>query len=294
MAAESSTIDADTFAQAALQLIKDKNTIELINVVKQVSYFNENSSILLQKLNEYCLNNIIVNVKQDGNTAAMDFLMWSLMNSISSLSVARKRLWKDPSVLQALYKTLKDANESKNKKLQKVTTSFLSTMLIGAGHVYFDEVAKVGLIKLLNDIISGDVFNEETFKAVICCFSLLCDGTVSCKQQLIDHKVADAMLKMGETHPLIDEDLCNLAALTYDDLLALKMSHSIGRNKFLKSHVSDKVVCSNSKCLKPQDEVKFKKCSRCKVTVYCSKECQIEHWKQGGHHKQCQDVKASK
>lgn len=32
-------------------------------------------------------------------------------------------------------------------------------------------------------------------------------------------------------------------------------------------------------CQKPQEkENKFKKCSRCKLSYYCSKECQINHW----------------
>lgn len=29
------------------------------------------------------------------------------------------------------------------------------------------------------------------------------------------------------------------------------------------------------------------RCSRCKVTSYCSQDCQKEHWKSGGHKKQC-------
>ena len=30
-----------------------------------------------------------------------------------------------------------------------------------------------------------------------------------------------------------------------------------------------------------------KTCSRCKVTCYCSKECQVNHWKRGGHKEVC-------
>jgi MYND finger. len=291
MAKEIKTFDADVFAANTSKCIKESNLVELINIVRQVNSYNDNSSITLQKLTEYCYTDIIACLSQDNVDSSMEFLMWSLLSAIGSLTVTRKRLWKEQRVLPALYASMKNANVIKNKKVQKVTTSFLSTVLIGANLSYYDSVAELGFIKLLGDIISGDVFNEETFKSVICCFSLLCDGSLKCKQQLVDQKIADAMLKMGETHPLIDEDLMNLAALTYDDLSALKMSHSIGRNKFLKSQVSNQVVCSNSKCLKPQGGVKFKKCSRCKVTLYCSKECQVAHWKLGGHHKQCQEPK---
>lgn len=33
----------------------------------------------------------------------------------------------------------------------------------------------------------------------------------------------------------------------------------------------------------------FKKCSRCKQACYCSKECQLQHWK-NGHKKECKAV----
>ena len=291
MAEETTAFDADAFAANTSNCIKEGNIVELINIVRQVNSYNNNSSVTLQKLTEYCYTDIITCLSQDDLNASMEFLMWSLLSAIGSLTVTRKRLRKEQGVLPALYTSMKNANMVKNKKVQKVTTSFLSTALIGANLSYYDCVAELGFIKLLGEIISGDVFNEETFKSAICCFSLLCDGSLKCKQQLLEQKIADAMLKMGETHPLIDEDLMNLAALTYDDLSALKMDHSIGRNKFLKSHVASQVVCSNSKCLKQQGDVKFKKCSRCKVTLYCSKDCQIAHWKLGGHHKQCQEPK---
>lgn len=289
MAAEiNKSFDAEAFASTTLKYIKERNKIELIGIVRDVNDYNKNSSVMLQKLTEYCFKEIVKCLNQEENDPSMEYLMWSLLTAVSSIQVARKLMWKESTILPVLYLSLKLANESKNRKLQKVTTSLLSTLLIGAGLSYFDVIAELGFIKLLNDIISGNEFHEDMFKSVICCLSLLCDGSLACKKQLNDLKVADSMLKMGEIHPLHDEDLLNLAAMTYDDLSALKMSHSIGRNKFLKSQVSDRVVCSNSKCLKPQSDVKFKKCSRCKVTLYCSKECQVVHWKQGGHHKQCQ------
>ena len=41
------------------------------------------------------------------------------------------------------------------------------------------------------------------------------------------------------------------------------------------------VRCSFSKCLKPETDVPggLKKCTRCKSALYCSKECQVKHWK---------------
>lgn len=288
MAGEKTCIaDTDKFARNVALCIREKQVENLINIVKQLNVHEDNASVLHQKISEYCLKDITSSISQEPCDSAITFLMWSILNVISSSTLVRKQLWKEQNLLQLLYNSLELSIKKSNKKLQKATTSLLSTILIGASNTYFDTVAELKFIQLLLVIIRSDCFVEETFKHTICCFSLLCDGTDTCKQQLIDLKVADTMLKMGETHALIDEDLCNLAALTYDDLLALKMSHSIGRKKFLKTKVSDEVFCSNPVCLTPQQDVKFKKCSRCKMTFYCSKECQVEHWKRGGHHKIC-------
>merc|ERR1712185_762623 len=37
----------------------------------------------------------------------------------------------------------------------------------------------------------------------------------------------------------------------------------------------------------PEEEVAFNHCSRCKVVVYCSRACQVQHWK-NGHKDTCQ------
>ncbi|KAF9173193.1 hypothetical protein BGX21_005547 [Mortierella sp. AD011] len=48
-------------------------------------------------------------------------------------------------------------------------------------------------------------------------------------------------------------------------------------------------VCSHPDCCLPErDEVKHKKCSRCKNAVYCSKDCQNDDWKT--HKKNCQKI----
>eukprot|EP00903_Cladosiphon_okamuranus_P006617 g6464.t1 len=48
------------------------------------------------------------------------------------------------------------------------------------------------------------------------------------------------------------------------------------------------VLCSRENCGRRQGDVKegFKRCGRCRTTVYCSKECQVEHWK-AGHKQMC-------
>jgi hypothetical protein len=37
----------------------------------------------------------------------------------------------------------------------------------------------------------------------------------------------------------------------------------------------------------------LRKCSRCKAVSYCSRECQLKHWKEGGHKKACPQLAAA-
>ncbi|KLO13748.1 hypothetical protein SCHPADRAFT_928296 [Schizopora paradoxa] len=62
-----------------------------------------------------------------------------------------------------------------------------------------------------------------------------------------------------------------LAALTLHDVL----------------HPRDerKLVCDN--CYKPNKISAYKTCAGCKYVCYCSKACQIQGWKEGGHREQC-------
>jgi tetratricopeptide (TPR) repeat protein len=50
--------------------------------------------------------------------------------------------------------------------------------------------------------------------------------------------------------------------------------------------------CSLPSCenVEPSTGPKFKKCSRCKVTFYCTTECQRKHWKKGNHKQACRGV----
>ncbi|XP_035682083.1 protein fem-1 homolog A-like isoform X3 [Branchiostoma floridae] len=60
--------------------------------------------------------------------------------------------------------------------------------------------------------------------------------------------------------------------------------------KLIEEARSELLRCCNPKCGKPDHRSTLKLCGRCKLTRYCSRECQIQHWSVG--HKKCcgQDV----
>lgn len=53
------------------------------------------------------------------------------------------------------------------------------------------------------------------------------------------------------------------------------------------------VKSSGSECAWCHENViEVKKCSACKAVAYCSRECQVAHWKQGGHKTECANLAA--
>ena len=66
-----------------------------------------------------------------------------------------------------------------------------------------------------------------------------------------------------------------------------KQSRKIGRKKLRKKiNLSDGEMCANCTKLESDLGCKLVRCGKCKQTKYCSKECQVQHWKKA-HRKQC-------
>ncbi|TFK68951.1 hypothetical protein BDN72DRAFT_897678 [Pluteus cervinus] len=71
-------------------------------------------------------------------------------------------------------------------------------------------------------------------------------------------------------------------------LLTARRFRVIGQLKQMKNAAA---VCNNPKCHKVDVRNNFKKCDRCLVVFYCSKECQSMHWKlkELGHKQKCEE-----
>ena len=49
-------------------------------------------------------------------------------------------------------------------------------------------------------------------------------------------------------------------------------------------------ACHDGKCGRLLHRSRLKRCSACKKMYYCSAECQLHHWRHGGHKEGCKDI----
>ncbi|KAL4227023.1 hypothetical protein ACF0H5_014999 [Mactra antiquata] len=100
-------------------------------------------------------------------------------------------------------------------------------------------------------------------------------GNIDCVNVLLSHG-ADPRIEDNDGTTAFElaknKDICSLL---HDSIIALDR----------KKEVSD-AVCSQ--CKKSPEEGTLKRCAQCHVTLYCSRECQVVHWKQGGHKDNCE------
>jgi hypothetical protein len=54
-------------------------------------------------------------------------------------------------------------------------------------------------------------------------------------------------------------------------------------------HEKSRVACSGCS----QQVYQLRKCTACRAVSYCSRECQVRHWKEGGHRRECAQLAAA-
>eukprot|EP00985_Skeletonema_marinoi_P019921 scaffold11601_cov125-Skeletonema_marinoi.AAC.2 len=75
------------------------------------------------------------------------------------------------------------------------------------------------------------------------------------------------------------------ALLTHERILTGSKDRSI--LKIVKTIISVDRLDTCSQCFKQLEKKDVRRCSRCMIAKYCSRECQVEHWKSGSHKEFC-------
>ncbi|ESK96974.1 hypothetical protein Moror_6552 [Moniliophthora roreri MCA 2997] len=93
----------------------------------------------------------------------------------------------------------------------------------------------------------------------------------------------DGTMKILDTEPHKSRVLSSIAKKIYTNFHELALER-LFVDMYMKHKLSS---CDNAKCQKADKKNSFQKCSGCNTSLYCSKECQIIAWKEGGHKVMC-------
>lgn len=88
------------------------------------------------------------------------------------------------------------------------------------------------------------------------------------------------MLELGAYAVLRITGVCCSACTTYFYEHAAKMIAHVMRDKKIYPHMWNR-ICGHCNAVQPT----MKKCARCQLVSYCSRECQLADWRKGGKHK---------
>ena len=136
------------------------------------------------------------------------------------------------------------------------------------------QVPSIEMTKFLVEDCKASV-NEKSHTCVTCLHGAALKGNKEIVKLLLKHGADPRFADEEGTTPF------DLARLHKDVLAILHKANS----KVDLSRDKEGEHCAN--CDKSSLDLKC--CSRCKVTYYCSKECQREHWKKGNHKAVCEE-----
>jgi len=293
----------DEAAKTVLLLMQQKNPI-ILNLCNEELIDDTLSDIVCQNIAEQGLKDILDKVKSQPINAEHLFA-GAVLVAIKDLLLVKKYLWKDKFIIQALESFLKFAKLDHAFILLRDIVAHIiqATLLGGTPTLFFDMICKSELIELYTEILRNKekVKSLYSYEEILLSLLLLCQNNKHCMEKCHHLLVSQVLLEFSQWTEL-DGDIKDKAEVASEciqhmvisetlpdhrKLLLNKFSdHMHSQNKTCKR--SEAIVCSNTTCGKfqPDHSSRFKKCGRCMVTLYCSKECQVIHWK-SGHSKAC-------
>ena len=223
---------------------------------------------------------------------------------VMAMPCARKYCWRDKDYFPALAKllTVLDPNPDLDKyQIRGDAVHILYTSVIAAPKEIYEQVAATRSFEYLMTVLNDNPKDErdaQTGEDVIMCVTLFSDHWDLFGSQMRQFKVRKYVskwrkyaLQYASYFPnfvwSLESLLLRLTVLFQYD--KVKESHPhfrmetpqaiINAKNFIRTN--NRTACSNPECLKLNDcdsEDKYKKCAKCHLAYYCTKECQVKHW----------------
>ena len=292
--------ESDAYALALKKAFADDDEIKLEKFYEQLSEEEDINIAKAKCLSLYrkTLNDILEIIKTKDNKSMLKYYGWHFLQLASSCSIVKESIQNDFKLLPALMNlhTYEFEDMAQTDSLHNISLNYLIVMLGGADDRFYDHVAESGVISFVHNMLTQASLSstDNQIESLILLLNLLLEGTSSCKKQLMDLNFEQVLAKTIKDRENYEESLLKIAQMTHQKLLLLTSEKQTFVETFRKGFeeeakkqllYQDVKKCSHQKCSLSYTPA-FKRCSRCKKAMYCSKDCQIKDWK-SDHSKIC-------
>lgn len=297
--------ESDFYASDVKKAFTDNDITKLEELYDQLSEeedINKAKAKCLSIYNDKTLNCIIDVIKSKDSTTILKYYGWHFLQLTSSCSIVKESIQDDFKLLPALMNlhTFEFENSEQTDSLHSISLNYLIVMLGGANDQFYNNVAESGAISFVHNMLTQASLSSDDnqIEPLILLLNLLMEGTSSCKKLLMDLNFERLVAKKLKDRQDPDDNLLNVSQMTHQKLLLLTSEKQTFVETFRKGFEEeakkqllyqdakeDTRTCSFLNCATTYT-ASFKRCSRCKSVIYCSKDCQIKDWKRG-HSKIC-------
>lgn len=303
----------ENFSKDVCSLIIDGNTSRLKNlydILSEVEDVEKGKAACMCLFND-CFDVMMKVVKNNDDSQTLKYYVWHFLQLMTCSGEAKQILHSDKDAIPLLLalEGTDDGywNADELVSLKSISLNYILAMLANANDDYYEYIASTEVIPYFYGLLeacclkSGDPFVELLLLGL----NLLLEGSSFCKQQLVDLEFKALLSKRIEQRENCSENLLNVARQTFEKFVLLGSEHKSYVETFRydfdeevkKSSLYNQPACYNSLCKMSSNNAgtssgmetiapNFKRCSRCKVATYCSKVCQVTHWKDS-HSKSC-------
>jgi len=292
----------DNFALSVKEGLEGNDVSSLKDLYKSLSEEEniEHAKTVCTSMYHCTLECILDKIKSKEANTMTKYYAWHFLQLGTSSSDIVEKVQKDFQLLPALMNLhTEDFDDDLLDSLHAISLTFLVVMLGVADDLYYDHFAECGALSFVHNMLAQTSLSstDSQIESLILLLNLVLEGTSACKNQLINLDFEKLLAKKIKERQQCNENLLKVSQVTHQKLLLLTSEHQTFietfRHGFQEVAKKQKIyqevkTCSFGTCEVAYNS-QFKRCSRCKTTTYCSKECQVKHWK-NGHSKTCVPV----
>ena len=281
----------DDFAKCVLSSLQNEELLKLSSFYDHLSKECDlRGKLFCLSLKKFCLETIVSLIMDNTKGNKLQYFAWHYLQLMTIDATIKDLLKKNFKMLpQLLNLHAYEWTAIERSSLNLISLNFVTSMLGEVEDSYYEHVADCGFISWLHELLDQSCLssNDVSIELILLILNLILEGTDKCKKQLNNFNFSLLLNKKIQNRESCNDSLLKIANMTYQKLLLLTSDQYTFvetfrkgfKNEFQKS--TDELQqnrCFFSNCTNKSVST-FKRCSQCKMVTYCSKECQISHWK---------------